>query len=496
MVLSPVLRIFLPALLAVICSGCQNQRNSNRPDSPNIVVFIADDVSSADLGAYGNSYAHTPNIDKLAAKGLKCNRAFLTTSSCSPSRASIISGRYPHNTGAPELHMPLPDGMPTLAGILKAAGYFTGASGKWHLGKNARKDFDQVMDSAIGPGGEDRWLELLKQVPDSQPFFLWMASLDAHRPWDMDRMPPASPTTIPVPPYLVPDSATREDLGQYYREIHRFDTHVGTVVETLEKQGMLRNTILIVLADNGRPFPRDKTRMYDSGLQTPLIVYWEKARALSGAQSDALISAIDLAPTLLDLVGLPPAASFQGISFSQLLRDPGSEHRRYVFGEHNWHDFAAYERMVRSDSFLLIQNRLPEKPMSSAADVHSGPSFRSLRDQKQAGTLSSSLYDIHFKAPRPEFELYQVLTDPHQLNNLAGNPAYAGPMKRLSEKLLKWKTHTGDGFPSPLTPDHYEFETAAPLFPDKAYNDVARGRIPGKSEGASKILVSDSVLQK
>ena len=334
------LLIFIFAICAFSCT--------TEPTPPNFIIFIADDVSIDDLGPYGNRAVHSPVIDSMARDGLVFNNMFLTTSSCSPSRASILTGRYPHNTGAPELHMPLPDSILTVAQQLKNQGYFTGASGKWHMGEYATKGFNEILDSETGPGGEARWIELANAIPENTPYFLWLASYDAHRNWGENPFNGVTDTTsIETPPYIIRDSATVADLASYYDEITRFDHYIGETLKRLESRGMMANTIVMIMADNGRPFPRDKTRLYDSGIKTPFILWAsENIRLPRGTETDALVSVIDIAPTLIKWSYGNIGPSYQGVSFDDLLQSPGAEHREFVFAQHNWHDYTSHERMI------------------------------------------------------------------------------------------------------------------------------------------------------
>lgn len=495
--MNPILKSFSRALTYVFASlsvftACEKEVPKQRA---NVIIFIADDVSVNDIGVYGNRAVSTPIIDSLAANGMLFANAFLTTSSCSPSRASIISGRYPHNTGAPELHMPLSGTIETLAGQLKEGGYFTGASGKWHLGEGVRQDFDLVLDSDIGLGGESRWSELLAEIPSEKPYFLWLASVDAHRGWGENEFDGVSKMDAAnLPPYVVADSATLEDFRQYYDEIARFDHHIGETLKKLADKNRLDNTLVFILADNGRPFPRDKTRLYDSGLQTPFIAYWHNGSMPQGSRSDALVSTIDLAPTISKICGFNPLEAYQGMDFSNVLKNPGAEHRNYVFGEHNWHDYRAFERMVRSKTYLYIENHLPESQMSSAADVHSGASFLQLVNGHAIETLDSIQLQ-NFIQPRPTVELYNTKEDKLQLKNLILLDEYAQEKLQLHNKLLQWKELTGDTKPSKLTENYYDFYTAKSLFPDNPYNDIDRGEIPGASKNAVQIISKDESLQ-
>ncbi|MCK5442292.1 MAG: sulfatase-like hydrolase/transferase, partial [Maribacter sp.] len=206
---------------------------------PNVIVFIADDVSWNDLGCYGNTFVQTPNIDKLANNGIKFTNAILTASSCSPSRISIMTGRYPHNTGAAELHTQPKVDFGSIASQLRNKGYYTGQAGKWHMGELLKKGFDKIYEKLEenGDGGENQWIRSVQERDKKSPFFFWFAPYDAHRDWgENDFSNTHNPKDIDVPQTLVDNDSTRMDLGNYYDEIKRFDHHVGKVVEELKKQ--------------------------------------------------------------------------------------------------------------------------------------------------------------------------------------------------------------------------------------------------------------------
>ncbi len=168
--------IFLSACIGAVCSG------QFKNDRPNIIFIIGDDISIDDIGAYGNTYARTPHIDDLAAQGLRFNNMYVTSSSCSPSRVSILTGRYPHNTGAAELHSPVPSHLVYFPELLKASGYYTALAGKWHEGPNTSRAYDTILadKAANGEGGEAQWEQLYLNRPKEKPFFFWLAAYDAH----------------------------------------------------------------------------------------------------------------------------------------------------------------------------------------------------------------------------------------------------------------------------------------------------------------------------
>ncbi|MCZ6674319.1 MAG: sulfatase, partial [Verrucomicrobia bacterium] len=387
-------------------------------EQPNFVFFITDDISADDLGAYGNTFAKTPNLDRIASQGLVFDNAYLTTSSCSPSRCSIITGRYPHNTGAPELHIPLPLDQITFVQKLKDAGYYTVISGKNHMNEPEKIGFVLGTDGGRPSGSQD-WVGLLQNRPKDQPFFAWFASYDAHRDWQPnDKAPDYNADDIQVPPFLYDGPRTRQDLAEYYHEVSRTDHYAGELIAELERQGVADNTYFVYTADNGRPFPRCKTRLYDSGIKTPLIV-WSPGK-IQPARSKALVSTIDLAPTFMELAGVEAGPTFQGISLATLLENPKGKVRDYAFAEHNWHVYAAHERGVRFGNWLYIHNAFNHKQsLSTESDNSQFPAAQELWDMYEAGKTLPHQEDIPMM-PRPQTELFHVKADPHQLVNLSG----------------------------------------------------------------------------
>ncbi|MBR9774320.1 MAG: sulfatase [Cytophagales bacterium] len=470
---------FTLVLMALLATNTSIYAQDNRP---NIIMIIADDIGYEDLGSYGNEIAVTPITDRIATEGVRFSNFFLTTSSCSPSRSSIISGRYPHNTGAAELHTAMPEQILTFPELLKEAGYFTGQSGKWHMGSVPRKGFDVIYDKKpqIGLGGEDYWVPLLKERPKGKPFFLWLAALDAHRPWaENDFSGAHNPEEVIVPPYLANGKATKQDLANYYDEITRFDHFIGLVEEELERQGQLENTILFILSDNGRPFPRSKTRLIDSGIKSPLLVKWPKGLK-GGLTTDALVSSIDLAPTFLQLAGVDIPDNFQGKSFLTVLKNPHLPFRNYVFAEHNWHDQEAHERMVRTKDYLYIKNNRAQYANPGPADSNSSNSYADLKKLRDQGKLNPAQADI-FISPRPYEEFYAIVDDEFQLLNRATPIGENKALDQLRKALEVWSIETDDSVPQNLTQDWYDTETGKAL-------DIKRER--GEMPGGSNALIT------
>ena len=471
---------------------------------PNVILFIADDVSWDDLGCTGNATARTPHIDRLAAQGRRFDAAFLTASSCSPSRSSVVTGRYPHNNGrASELHEPIAAHLPWFPRLLREAGYHTVLSGKNHMssappapGEKPQPAAFDVIDAGKGDGnsgGHANWVPLLSERPAGKPFFGWYAAFDAHRAWDGDEEwkeevygPKHDPAELRVPPFLHDDAATRADLASHANEVTRFDHFVGLVVAELERQGRLANTLILVMADNGRPFPRAKTRLHDSGMKTYLIAHWPAGIAQPGRPASGLASAIDLAPTILDVAGVPAVPTMQGVSLRPMLRDPAAIVRSVAFSEHNWHDYEAHGRSVRAEGYLYIRNHRPALPWQGPADSVRSPSHQALRAARDARQLTPAQADV-FLAPRPTEELYLSSEDPNQLRNLASEPAHAAAKARLAKLLADWTTATGDTVPAQLTPDLFDRETGAAAAKGKKGRTNSRGTPAGAERQADRI---------
>ncbi len=472
-------------------------------ERPNFILFIADDVSWNDYGCYGNPRARTPNIDSLAANGLRFSAAYLTASSCSPSRASLITGRYPHNNGkAAELHLPIAAHLPWFPQLLREHGYYTALSGKNHMQADEPADGQAPRPAAFGridggrtkqnSGGHANWVQTLRQRPPDQPFLMWFASYDAHRGWDADKQwdearygPSHRPEDVRVPTFLVDDAETRRDLASYYNEVTRFDYYIGQVVEELRRQQQLDNTLIFVLADNGRPFPRAKTRLHDSGMQTALVAHWPAGIQSqdSGAASvcSNLVSAIDIAPTVLAAADITAPPTFQGVSLLPIFQDPAATVRKYAFSEHNWHDYEAHGRSVRDGQFLYVQNHRPELPWQGPADSVRSPSHMALQTQLRANQLTPAQQDV-FMAPRPAEELYLVGRDPDQLDNLADDPNYAQDLKRLRGVLVQWTDDTADSTPPRISADGFDRDSGQRL-----KNVDYRATTPGEDRNAAHV---------
>jgi N-sulfoglucosamine sulfohydrolase len=496
-----MIRLFVALLVSSLLTLPSSART-------NVVFIIADDVSWDDLGCYGNPFARTPHIDQLAKQGRRFDQAYLTASSCSPSRSSIITGRYPHNMGrASELHQPISAHLPWFPRLMREAGYWTALVGKNHMteapagedGISQPQAFD-LIDNGIVPGNKGahgKWVDTLRNRPKDKPFFCWFASLDAHRVWEGNREwkedlygPKHEPDKVRVPVALVDDAATRTDLVSYYNEVTRWDYFVGQVVEELRSQNVLDDTLIVITADNGRAFPRAKTRLHDSGMKAILVAHWPKAIGDQAGPTNSMASAIDIAPTVLEAAGIVPAETMQGVSLVPILQQPTAQVRNAAFSEHNWHDYEAHGRAVRHGGYLYIRNHRPALPWQGPADSVKSPSHASLLAAQAAGAMTPAQREV-LVAPRDAEELYLTAADPDQLNNLAGDPAHRAARDQLAAMLTDWMDKTGDDVPERLSPDTFDRKTGNRL---PASNGEATELLPpvGASRNADRNNYSDA----
>lgn len=426
----------LTCLFAALLLFGAGSAHAEEADKPSILVLLADDVDWKDYGCYGNDAIRTPSIDALAQAGLRCDNAFLTTSSCSPTRISVLTGKYPHATGAEDLHMPLPADQTFVSTYLKQSGYFTGHMLKTHYGPNGMKQFDWYGKAV------KEFPRFLDKAGD-KPFFMWVGFRDAHRPYKKGAVdPPHDPKTVKVPPYLADTPETRADLALYYDEISHMDGDIGSMVAELKKRKRFENTLIVFFGDNGRPFPRAKGTAYDSGIATPLVFSWPKV-IKAGSVHKGLASVIDLAPTFLDAAGREQPKDMQGRSMLPVLKDPSLPGRKYVFAERNWHNCDEHIRCVRTLEYKLIRNAYLDVPYGNPSDCSSCPSWQSLLKLKEAGKLTKQQL-LMFQKPRPAVELFDIKKDPWEFDNLADNPKYAKVKKELEGVLDKWIKETND----------------------------------------------------
>jgi arylsulfatase A-like enzyme len=253
----------------------------------------------------------------------------------------------------------------------------------------------------------------------------------------------------------------REELALYYDEIVRLDHYIGDVLKEIKAQGVEKDTFILFISDNGRPFPRDKTTLYDGGIKTPWIVRWPR-RVQAASLCSQLVSSVDIAPTILTLAGVEIPSGFEGHNFAPLLTNPNVQIRDYIYAEDHWHDYEDLGRAVRSKQYKYIRNDYPDLPATPPADVGRSQTFKVMQRLRAQGKLDKNQMAC-INNPRPVEELYDVTKDPHELHNLSNDPQYADVLREFRQALRDWSQCTNYEIPAVRTPDEFDRETGEPL---------------------------------
>jgi N-sulfoglucosamine sulfohydrolase len=434
----------------------QNPENP-KTDRPNILFLIADDWSYPHAGVYGDPMVLTPTFDKLAQEGALFFNAYTASPSCSPARASILNGRYPHqNEQGGNLWSEWPAQFPTYVYLLEEAGYFTGSTRKgWGPG-----DF-QVSGLEHNPAGKAYadFETFYKAKADGQPFTFWFGSSDPHREYVANTgiQSGMKLSDVTVPEFYPDLDCIRNDILDYYFEVERFDRECGQIIRFLEEIGELDNTLIVMTSDNGMPFPRAKANLYDLGTRMPLAMRWP-SKIKAGTREESFVNFVDFAPSFLEAAGIQPK-NMSGKSLWPIL-DGKSNGDQEVFLERERHanvrkgDLSYPMRAIRNHDYLYIRNIMPERYPAGDPSVHQSVGqfgdvdhsitkflIMAMEGKPQMGAPDYFQLSFGF---RPEEELYAIHQDPYQINNLAADPEFAGIKKELRKRLDEWMLETGD----------------------------------------------------
>ncbi|QOR71106.1 sulfatase [Ruania alkalisoli] len=448
--------------------------------TPNVLLLHCHDLGRY-LGSYGIDTVQTPHLDALAADGVRFDQAFCTAPQCSPSRASLFTGRYPHAAGVnglthAQFAWDLNDDERHLALELQEAGYATSLLGVQHESRGngsteamaARLGFDRlVLDREIGHPckAEDVAThardEITRFAAGDRPFYLQVGFVEPHRlpgfsrsePGYMgfisDYMEPDDERGVTIPPYIADEGeSTRDELAELQGAIRYLDAQVGCVFAALEETGQAENTLVIFTTDHGVALPRAKCALYDPGLEVAWVMRCPALGWTGGMRVDEMVSNIDLFPTVLEVAGVRPRNEIHGRSLRPLLdrtdaasgadaagpggrgtlaveRHPGRSH---IFGEMTYHDYYDPRRCVRSRSHKLIAN------------FTAAPEFMDSSQSWRPRTMPTT----PVRAYHPPIELYDLRTDPHETQNVADEAGYAEIRAELLRELYTWMRETGD----------------------------------------------------
>jgi len=463
-----MIRIALLTLLLLLPLAAARVADASAATSrPNILRIVSED-NGPELGCYGDPYARTPNLDRLAAEGVRFNRAYVAQAGCSQSRASVLTGLYPHQHGQIGLatwgFRLYREDTPNLPRSLKAAGYRTGIIGKLHINPEAAFPFD--FHEIPGANFNRKNLEDYAKHAAAfiragdQPFFLSVNDPEAHDPWlrQVAGLPeqPQTGAAVRAMPYQGLDPPEmREMVADYYICLSRLDTLVGDLLAALQASGKAENTLVIYFGDHGADMLRGKRTCYEGGVRIPLLMRWPgHARPQVGEE---LVSTVDLMPTVLAACGAAAVPRLPGRPLQPLLADEPVAWRTQLFTEYHTHAAAAnYHplRAVRTDRYKLIENLLPDTVNPDYADT-----FRKLEgdavDRGQAGFQGGLPRAIAGAAPEvrtayalmekpPRYELYDLQADPYEFRNLANSPDHAFTCAELEQSLAAWRQETND----------------------------------------------------
>lgn len=421
-----------PALLTAA------EKSKNRP---NILIVIADDQTWTDCGCYGNKDVKTPNIDKLAAEGMRFTHAFTATAMCSPTRQQLYTGIFPVRSGAYPNHSKVKTGTKSIVHYLKALGYRVGLAGKWHIGPKDSFPFERISKGNLNFSAIEKFITRDK----NEPFCLIVASHNPHGPWDKSNL--YDPAKLTLPPYLADTPETRSALADYYTEVTALDTEVGKCTELLSKNKLFDNTLFIYTSEQGSGFPHCKWTCYDTGLRVAFIARWP-GRIKAGSIANAMIQYVDVVPTLIEAADAQPIKPLDGRSFLPVLLGKTDKHNDVVYGVHTTRGIISGTktgypiRSIRTKKYKYIINLNHKAAFENVVTAREGRYWKSWLEKAKTDPKAANLVKAYQHRPAEEF--YDILEDPYELNNLASNPANRSLMDSLRKRLEAWMAQQVD----------------------------------------------------
>ncbi|HVI99898.1 MAG TPA: sulfatase [Sphingomonas sp.] len=449
-----------------IAAGLGKAPSGKRPD---IVIFIADDLSWTDIGPNGSKDARTPNIDRLAREGTRFARAFAASPTCTPSRSALLTGDYPMRNGAHANHSNIFDTVRTMPAYLKALGYRVVVAGKTDFGPPRDFPFEYLPGSTIHPDGKKRQALLSRldtQVVDElfatrdpeTPLALFVASFQPHVPWA--KTPTYDPAALTLPENFVDTPQMREDFARYLTDVTDLDRELGEVRGSIAKHGKADDTLFVFTVDHGAQLPFAKWTLYDPGIHIPLIAAWP-GRVPAGRSTEAMVSLTDVLPTMLEAAGAPSPQGIDGKSFLPVLTGEEDTFRDHVFAAHTGdkHFNRSPMRAIRTDRWKLIVNLNSSEPYINAMTnaKESRAFWASWVEQAKTDARAAELVNRY--QHRPPLELYDIVADPYELHNLADDPAHAQTLATLKARIGQWRIAQGEKLTDVPMPEDARFGT-------------------------------------
>lgn len=416
---------------------------------PNIVVFLADDLGYRDIGPSGDANVRTPNLDKLAGQGMKFDRAFVASPSCAPSRAALLTGYMPSRNGAEGNHDIPTSGVLKLPAYLRSLGYQVVAFGKVaHYETTGIYGFDRwEHDRFHDPEGIPAALEWLKARNDKRPLAIFIGSNWPHVPWPATGEGYA-PDKVTLPPWSVDLPITREARARYYAAVSRMDKEVGDTLAVVDTK-LGKDTFVLFSSDHGAQWPFGKWNLYDAGTRVPMIVRWQ-GKVRPGATTEAMVSWVDILPTLIEVGGGKAPREIDGRSFAAAFGASGDafKGRSEIYTTHNSDRKMNFYpmRSVRTGKWKYIANLHPEYVFTTHVDLSprkdAGGYFPDWRRAAAGDKGARRIVESYYR--RPAEELYDLENDPDEMRNLAADARYGAVVAGLRLKLAGWRAAQRD----------------------------------------------------
>ena len=401
---------------------------------PNIIKIICHDIGKH-LGCYGVKSVSTSTIDSLAKEGILFNNAFATSPGCSPSRAAIATGRYPHNTGVLGLahaHFgwQLDKNIPHIAKYLSKNGYKTMLFGLQHVTYQVKSlGFNSIFPERPADEVLKNIRKKINEKLSNKPFYAEINFFEPHRPFNFGGVKSFKSKGVFIPKYIPTNTHSKIEFAAMQGAIKKMDESILQIIKILKKKNLYENTVIIFTSDHGIPFPRAKGTLYDSGIETSLILHYPKLK-LKNKKFNELISNIDILPTLLDLAKTKKSKKIQGKSFYNLLYNKKYIENKYIFAEKTYHEGFDPIRCVRNQDYKLIINFDSDKTIRVPSDIMNGGTYQSM-----IGKLTNV---------RERYELYNIKKDKYERKNLANRKKYKKVRQKLIKEIFSWMRSTRD----------------------------------------------------
>lgn len=416
---------------------------------PNIIFYVVDDLGTNDAGCYGNKVIKTPGLDELAKQGVRFTNAFATCATCSASRSVMLSGMYNHATAHyghahSYHHFSSFDWVKSLPNLLGENGYRTARIGKYHLAPKEVYEFQEVIgvkhkDSVIS------WADKCRGLIENQskdPFFLYFCTHEPHRPFRRDGSAIITPEEVNIPDYLPDTPETREEWAMYHMSAERADSGLKRLIEILKETGKWDNTVILFCSDNGAPFPGAKTNVYEPALRLPFVLRAPGVTTPSTV-NNAMLSYVDITPTLLDFAGVKTPYKLHGRSFKNIVNKENPKGWDQIYASHTFHEITMYYpmRVVHGRKHKLIWNIASALPYPHASDLWASKTWQSVLKSGQEKYGQRTVKQMTY---RDKFELYDLVNDPGESTNQVNNPKYKQVFEAMKNNLKAFQKRTKD----------------------------------------------------